>query len=176
MCTIPDPSSSDTKSPVTISHARPRTRSAGINSNGRLYFAPTSSAAGTASPIRSSPKSASARFRARISRLPASSTSTYSISGCTANAAFDTSVHGVVVHTSRCRPDPSRSSRVTQSDGSFTSRYPSESSWDDSTVWSEGHHGTTLWPLYSSPLSAICFRSHQIDSTYSAWKVTYGRE
>ena len=176
MWTMPDPSSSETKSAGTISHARPRTASAGMSSNGRRYPAPISSAAGTTPPIRSSPKSFSARLRASTSRLPASSTSTYSISGLTASAALDTSVHGVVVHTKACLPDPSRSSRVTQSDGSSTSLYPSESSCDASTVWSEGHHGTTWWPLYRSPLSAICLRIHQIDSTYSAWKVTYGRE
>ena len=88
MWTIPDPSSSETKSAAMTSQARPRTALLSISSKGRRYFAPISSSAPTGRRGTPSPKSSVARFAASTMRLPSCSTSTYSTCGLTASATF----------------------------------------------------------------------------------------
>jgi hypothetical protein len=80
---------------------------------------------------------------------------------------LDTSVHGVVVHTtSEARPasGPEVSGNRTYTDGSVTVSYPCASSWSDRPVWSRGHHGATRKSSTSRPLSKICFSDHHTDS------------
>ncbi len=62
-------------------------------------------------------------------------TRTYSTSGPTAAPTFDTSVHGVVVHTNRSK-SRSTTGKRTYTDGSVTSWYAPgwPSSWLDSAV------------------------------------------
>src|SRR3954471_7878099 len=97
----------------------------------------------------------------------------YETSGCTASAAFDSRVHGVVVHASNETPGSPTTGNRTYTDGSITSLYPCATSCDDSAVSQRGQYGTTLWPSYSSPLSHTCLSAHQTDSMYSSSSVRY---
>ena len=57
---------------------------------------------------------------------------TYSTSGCTATAVFETKVHGVVVHTNtdafNAASSPEVTGKRTKTDGSVTVSYPCASS------------------------------------------------
>ena len=100
---------------------------------------------------------------------------TYSTSGCTAIAVLDTSVHGVVVQTSRSAPTrrefaSSGTSVIrnrTVTDGSATSRYTSgwPISWSESGVPHRGQYGLIRKSRTSRPLSKMLFSAHQTDST-----------
>ena len=75
------------------------------------------------------------------------------MSGPTATARFDGSVHGVVVHTQSCSPVSSRNATV--SAGSWRSRYTSSIrvSVFDSGVSQRQQYASTRNPSYTRPLS-----------------------
>ena len=87
---------------------------------------------------------------------------------------LETSVHGVVVHTSRSAPFSSGfapSGRVssgnrTVTPGSDTSRYTSgwPISWSDSGVSQRGQYGLIRKSLTSRPLVKISLSDHHTDS------------
>ena len=102
-CTRPVPSAVVTKVPLTT-----RCESGiSIRVNGRWYSAPSKSAPPTvASTCHPSPSTRrqSASATTTLSPVPDRLAITYSTSGWTATAVLDTSVHGVVVQTSRSAP------------------------------------------------------------------------
>src|ERR687890_2523048 len=124
----------------------------------------------------------------RVSALSVFRNSTYSRSGCTASAVFDTSVHGVVVHTRMRRavrpgmpsasattsPPTDPRSSATYTLGSSTSSYPWATSWLDSAVPHRAQYGRILCPRYSNPFRYSVASAHHTLSTYSDVYVTYG--
>src|SRR5262249_55743635 len=121
-CTSPVPSSVLTKSAVSTRWASGMSTS----SNGRRYTVPASSAPVSREPPRQpSPSTLASSGSATTTGPPGSpgrSATTYVTSGFTATAVLDTSVHGVVVHTSRSVParGPSTMGSRTVTDGSTT--------------------------------------------------------
>ncbi len=98
----------------------------------------------------------------------------YISSGCTATAVLETSVHGVVVQTSRSAPGscglaPSgtvSSRNRTVTDGSATIWYTSgwPSSWSESAVPQRGQYGLIRKSLTSRPWSKMTLSDHHTDS------------
>ena len=82
------------------------------------------------------------------------------MSGPTATARFDGSVHGVVVHTHSCSPVSSRNATV--SAGSWRSRYTSSIrvSVLDSGVSHRQQYASTRKPSYTKPLSYKDLKAH----------------
>src|SRR3954454_3107750 len=160
---MPVPSSVVTKSAVTT--VWPRGPKSVRKEKGGSYRRPNSSLPGTDdSTTASSPSTRSTSDSARMNTSSPTRARAYETSGCTASAAFDSSVHGVVVQASKETPGSPTTGKRTYTDGSTTSRYPCATSCDDSAVSQRGQYGTTLWPSYSSPLSHTCLSAHQTDS------------
>ncbi len=82
------------------------------------------------------------------------------MSGPTATARLEGSVHGVVVHTHSCSPVSSRSATVRA--GSWRSRYTSSIrvSVLDSGVSHRQQYASTRKPSYTRPLSYRVLKAH----------------
>src|SRR6476659_2134460 len=80
------------------------------------------------------PLGSDARAVARMRRRSPTAYSPYSISGWTATATFDSSVHGVVVHTRSCRFGSCSRGKVTYTEFVVTSSDPKATSGLESTV------------------------------------------